>query len=119
MYLPHWKFNKQKNHRVSSFISGYRSFAADFSISIIASEIDTQEGRLVIQYQTNENPRLEFIQITYVIYPTQHDLYSFNQNINSNSPGTYFLTGAHDFSPTEIKYSTMVICRRGGQCPQN
>ena len=72
-YVPLYKINSQKNYRAAVFTSGYRTQSSNFYISISSSALDKADGRLVIQYQTNANPSLELLYLTYVVYPEQHE----------------------------------------------
>lgn len=73
------------------FISGFRTLDDDFTVRAVQGDIDRVDGRIVVQVMSNASPGLEYIYLTYIVYPT-----TFNSNLEfretaPNQPSSYRL----------------------------
>ena len=115
-YIPQYRLKDKYNYDIATFISGFRTTDNNFNIYLVSDEIDVTEGRIVVQYETNADRGFESLQITFIVYPINHETFSFD-----GSTGTYSIAGPTSFQNQNINNGKLAICKKGGtqRCPNN
>lgn len=120
-YIPSWRINKETNYKVAVFISGLRTLDEDFTVRVVQGDIDRVDGRIVVQIMSNASPGLEYLYLTYIVYPT-----SFNSNLEfretaPDQPSSYRLEGVISINSKSVNHNQFTICSKvaGINCPPN
>ena len=118
-YVPQWRIKADKQYKIAAFISGFRTLDSTFSVNIATTNFDKNEGKVFIQIYTDARPPLEIIHLSYVVFPTVHDHFTFSILSNPTGEGTYELPGAVNFNRNLIDHDELKICKKGTVCPIN